>query len=63
MSEEIFWKGDFNGRAKGGYYFRNDLFKVFKRLRDEGKNPVAIKVDDSWNLEVLVEEDLDADES
>lgn len=52
--EQIFWKdGDFE--AVGGIYLRNDIFKFFKTLEEKGIKPVGIKVDDGWNLEILVE--------
>ena len=55
MSEDIFWLDGFYGEvAQGGLFVRNDLFKFMERLRDSGREPVAIRVDGSWNLEVLV---------
>jgi hypothetical protein len=58
MSEDTktFWLEDFEGTAKGGYFVRNPLFQFFEKLKAAGEKPVAIKVDESWNLEVLVEE-------
>jgi hypothetical protein len=52
-----FWKEGFDGMAKGGYYLRNDLFKFFAKLKEDGKEPVAIEVDDDWNLEIFVKGD------
>jgi len=49
-----FWKEDFAGSAEGGYFIRNDLFKFFKRLREAGKEPVGIAIDDDWNMEIIV---------
>ena len=53
-NKNIFWIDGFNGKARGGYYIRNDLFKFLKKLRDSGEEPVGLKVDDNWNLEVIV---------
>lgn len=53
-NEILFWKdGDYT--AKGGYFVRNDLKTFLQTLRDNGLEPVGIKVDmDSFNLEVIV---------
>jgi len=53
-NKNVFWIDDFNGKARGGYYIRNDLFKFLKKLRYSGEEPVGLKVDDNWNLEVIV---------
>ena len=35
---KTFWKDGFQGKTKGGYYFRAfDLVKFFKRLKDSGE--------------------------
>ena len=54
MEEEIiFWKdGDYE--ARGGYFIRNDLKEFFKKLIDAGEEPVGIKFDGSYNLEIIV---------
>lgn len=54
--DNIFWDEHFKGKAKGGYYIRNDLFKFFRKLKEAGEAPVGIRVQDDWNLEVIVEE-------
>jgi len=55
MKNEItFWVDDFEGKAQGGFFVRNDLHLFFKKLREAGHEPVGIKVDDSFNLEVVV---------
>tara|TARA_R110001583_G_scaffold141464_1_gene293634 strand:- start:670 stop:846 length:177 start_codon:yes stop_codon:yes gene_type:complete len=51
----VFWKDDFEGEAKGGYYFRaSELNKFFKRLKANGKEVVALEFDDSNNVNVIV---------
>ena len=51
----IFWKEDFSGEATGGYYFRAfELKKFFNRLKDAGKEVVALEFDDSNNVNVII---------
>lgn len=53
--ETIFWLDNYEGKSYGGIFIRNDLFKFFETLREKGINPVGIKCDDSWNLEIIVD--------
>ena len=55
MDKKLFFDDSFKGIAKGGMYIRNDLFKFFKRLSDDGIRPVGIVVEDGWNLEIITE--------
>jgi len=59
MSEEIeaktFWLDGFEGSTVGGYFIRNPLKEFFKTLEDKGLKPVGIVVDDSYNMEIIVE--------
>ena len=51
----VFWKDGFEGEAKGGYYFRAfELKKFFNRLKDDGKEVVALEFDDSNNVNVII---------
>ena len=52
--DEVFWLDNFEGNAQGGYFIRNDLFKFFQKLKESGKKPVGIKVDDNYNMEIIV---------
>jgi len=52
--DTIFWVDGFDGAVEGGYYIRNDLFKFFTKLRDSGKTPVGIRIDDSYNMEIII---------
>ena len=53
---KTFWKDGFQGKTKGGYYFRAfDLVKFFKRLKDSGEEVVGLEFDDSNNVNVIVE--------
>ena len=53
--EGIFWKEGFEGEAHGGLMFRAfDMMKFVNRVQSEGQEIVAIKFDDSNNLEFIV---------
>ena len=53
--EGIFWKDGFEGECRGGLYFRAfDMMKFVDRIQSEGQEIVAIKFDDSNNLEFIV---------
>jgi len=55
MTKQIFWIDGFEGTAQGGYFIRSELSNFLERLRAQGEKPVGIAVDDSRNLEVLIE--------
>lgn len=61
LQKDIFWLNEWEGRAKGGYFVRNDLSKFFEKLRGAGLKPVGISVDESLNLEVIVESPEEGD--
>ena len=51
---KTFWKDGFQGKAKGGYYFRAfDLVKFFKRLEEDGEEVVGLEFDGN-NINVIV---------
>ena len=53
--ERVYWKDDFGGKAKGGYFFRNELRDHIKKVEEEtGLNVVGIKYDETYNLELIV---------
>lgn len=58
-NKDIFWLDRFNGTAKGGYYYRSNLFEMFKKFeKDCGKKIVGIvkpNIDD-WNVELILED-------
>ena len=50
---KTFWKDGFQGKAKGGYYFRAfDLVKFFKRLEEDGEEVVGLEFDGN-NINVI----------
>ncbi len=53
--EEIFWRDEFDGKCKDGYFIRCDLFKFVEICEKKGLNIVGIKKPTDWNLEVLIE--------
>ena len=53
---DMFWLEGFEGKAKGGFFLRNDLFKFFEKCKTNNLKPVGIKIDDDWNLEIFIEE-------
>ena len=57
--EEIFWLDKFEGKAKSGYFIRNDLFKYFEMCEKRGLKIVGIKKPkpNDWNMEVLIADD------
>ena len=53
-TERMFWKDDFDGKAKGGYFFRSELRDHIKKVENEtGLNVVGIKYDGTYNLELI----------
>ena len=55
MKNKLYWLEDWNGEAKGGLYFRCDLFKRVKAVEVSGMKVVGIAIDDSWNIELITE--------
>mgnify|MGYP007063416902 CR=1 FL=1 len=54
---KTFWLEDWEGTAKGGLYFRCDLFKWVKKAEDNGLKVVGIEVEEgSWNLGLITKE-------
>lgn len=50
-----FWLDNFDGTGQGGYFLRNNLKDFFDKLKEKGINPVGIRYDGSYNLEIIVE--------
>jgi hypothetical protein len=55
-NEEIFWLEKWEGKAKGGLFIRNDLFKFIKEMEKKGIKVVGIKKPDDYNLELIFED-------
>ena len=53
--KKLFWLDEFSGEAKGGLYFRCDLFKRVKKVEESGMKVVGIAIDDSWDIELIIE--------
>lgn len=56
MEGKIFWLDGYEGKAKGGYFYRNDLFRAFEKFEDNGLKIVGIKIGDGWNIELICED-------
>jgi hypothetical protein len=60
MAEErIYWLDKFEGKAKGGFYYRSEIAVDLKRVTDEhGFNVVGIKVsiDGDRTIEFIIED-------
>jgi len=41
----------------GGYYFRSDLKDFVERIQSQGNKVVGIVIDDTYNLELIVQEE------
>ena len=61
MNKKTFWSDEAHihfhknkGKISGGYYFRAfELVKLFKRLKADGKEVVALEFDDSNNVKKI----------
>lgn len=58
MSDKIFWSDDFQGTAKGGYYFRAfDLVKFMKGIEEKEKTQVVGLSFEGNNVNVIIKSD------
>lgn len=56
MDKKLFYLKDWEGQAKGGYYFRAfDLIEFFKKLEDGGYGQVVALEFEGHNVNVIVE--------
>ena len=60
MAEDrVYWLDEFEGKAKGGFFFRSEIAKDLKKVTEEhGFNVVGIKVstDGDWTVEFIIED-------
>lgn len=54
--EKIFWLEEFEGKAVGGYFIRNNLKEFVEKLESQGMKLVALKYNGTYNLECIVEQ-------
>ena len=55
--EKIFWKDGWEGKAKGGIYFRAfDLIKFVEKIEHINSEVVGIKLDGN-NIELIINEE------
>jgi len=58
MSDKIFWVDDFQGTAKGGYYFRAfDLVKFMKDVEEQENTKVVGLSFEGNNVNVIIKKD------
>tara|TARA_A100001201_G_scaffold108872_1_gene93148 strand:+ start:616 stop:801 length:186 start_codon:yes stop_codon:yes gene_type:complete len=58
MSDKIFWVDDFQGTAKGGYYFRAfDLVKFMKGVEEQEDTKVVGLSFEGNNVNVIIKKD------
>ncbi len=56
MNKKLFWLENWNGSAKGGYYFRSfDLNKFMEKLEKEGHGKVVGLEFEDNNVNLIVE--------
>lgn len=55
LNENIFWRDGNWGECVGGFHFRTDLKRLVDKCKDQGLNPVGIKLDEEWGVEIIVE--------
>ena len=57
MSEEkIYWLDKFEGKAAGGIFWRGvDLVEFIQKVEQQKGRVAALKFDDSYNVEFIVE--------
>ena len=58
----LFWLDGFNGTASGGFFIRNNIKEFITRLNETGRKVVGFKLDGSFNLEVIVEDNKEIEE-
>jgi hypothetical protein len=57
--ERTYWLDEFEGKAKGGFFYRSQIASDLKKVTEEhGFNIVGIKVssDGDWTVEFIIEE-------
>ena len=57
MKKKIFWVDNFNGKARGGIYFRAfDLIKFMKLVEKEEGEVVGLCFEDN-NVDIIIKKD------
>tara|TARA_R110000824_G_scaffold10990_2_gene47942 strand:+ start:175 stop:381 length:207 start_codon:yes stop_codon:yes gene_type:complete len=55
MKSKVYWLEAWQGETRGGIFFRSDLFKHIKTVEEAGMKVVGLAIDDSWNIEIIIE--------
>jgi len=53
--ENIFWRDGNFSECVGGFHFRTSLKQILDKCTEQGLNPVGIKINDEWDIEIIVE--------
>ena len=57
FEEQVFWKDQFNGEARGGLFYRPfDLNKFIRKVEKDGTQVVGIKFCEN-NLELIINDE------
>jgi hypothetical protein len=57
QQNNIFWKDGEYGECVGGFHFRTSLKQILDQIEEQGLTPVGIKINDEWDVEVIVARD------
>ena len=52
--KEIFWLDKYEGKCKGGYFCRNELFKFFEMCKKNNLKVVGIVKPKDWDVEFIL---------
>jgi len=55
INENIFWRDGNWGECIGGFHFRTSLKQLVDDAKKQGLNPVGIKLNDEWDVEIIME--------
>lgn len=55
INDRIFWRDGNWKEGVGGYIVKSSLKKVIDEIKATGENPIAIKLNDDFELEIIVE--------
>lgn len=55
INDKIFWRDGVWKEGVGGYIVKSSLGKIIKEIKSSGENPIAIKINDDSEVEIIVE--------
>ena len=57
QQDNIFWRDGNWGECVGGFHFKTSLKQVINELTQRNLNVVGIKINDEYDIELIVERD------